>query len=162
MVTRKKGARHYFFRSRCVVPGDRTAVVPCFVIFELRRAQICQNTHIPDQPTLKPCFFHKEKRRQENKLVTLRLDHSRVKLIECLSYDWLPSCCVLACDFLCLQHLSEAWRCWKANIPWKVPGLPAPIENMILRYVKAKVIITSYLLLIMWSMMTLFFIIGNR
>lgn len=37
-----------------------------------------------------------------------------------------------------LQHLSEAWRCWKANIPWKVPGLPLPIENMILRYVKAK------------------------
>lgn len=24
-----------------------------------------------------------------------------------------------------LQHLSEAWRCWKANIPWKV-GLPPP------------------------------------
>ncbi len=37
-----------------------------------------------------------------------------------------------------LQHLSEAWRCWKANIPWKVPGLPAPVEAMILRYVKAK------------------------
>lgn len=37
-----------------------------------------------------------------------------------------------------LQHLSEAWRCWKANIPWKVPGLPCPIENMILRYVKMK------------------------
>ena len=37
-----------------------------------------------------------------------------------------------------LQHLSEAWRCWKANIPWKVPGLAAPIENIILRYVKAK------------------------
>ncbi|KAK9390855.1 NUC071 domain-containing protein [Lipomyces mesembrius] len=37
-----------------------------------------------------------------------------------------------------LQHLSEAWRCWKANIPWKVPGLPAPIEGIILRYVKAK------------------------
>lgn len=37
-----------------------------------------------------------------------------------------------------LQHLSEAWRCWKANIPWKVPGLPSPIENMILRYVKMK------------------------
>lgn len=37
-----------------------------------------------------------------------------------------------------LQHLSEAWRCWKANIPWKVPGLPAPVENMILRYVKQK------------------------
>jgi hypothetical protein len=34
-----------------------------------------------------------------------------------------------------LQHLSEAWRCWKANIPWKVPGLPAPVENMILRSV---------------------------
>lgn len=37
-----------------------------------------------------------------------------------------------------LQHLSEAWRCWKANIPWKVPGLPQPIENIILRYIKAK------------------------
>ena len=37
-----------------------------------------------------------------------------------------------------LQHLSEAWRCWKANIPWKVPGLPKPVENNILRYVKAK------------------------
>ncbi|AOW02650.1 uncharacterized protein YALI1_C15021g [Yarrowia lipolytica] len=37
-----------------------------------------------------------------------------------------------------LQHLSEAWRCWKANVPWKVPGMPAPIENIILRYVKAK------------------------
>jgi pre-mRNA-processing factor 8 len=37
-----------------------------------------------------------------------------------------------------LSHLSEAFRCWKANIPWKVPGMPAPVENMILRYVKAK------------------------
>ena len=37
-----------------------------------------------------------------------------------------------------MQHLSEAWRCWKANIPWKVPGLPAPVENMINRYVKSK------------------------
>ena len=30
------------------------------------------------------------------------------------------------------------WLRRKANIPWKVPGLPAPIENMILRYVKQK------------------------
>ncbi|KAK4999237.1 pre-mRNA-splicing factor 8 [Elasticomyces elasticus] len=37
-----------------------------------------------------------------------------------------------------LQHLSEAWRCWKSNIPWKVPGLPAPIESILLRYVKSK------------------------
>ncbi|KAJ9460206.1 Pre-mRNA-processing-splicing factor 8A [Diplonema papillatum] len=37
-----------------------------------------------------------------------------------------------------LQHLSEAWRCWKANIPWKVPNMPVAIENMILRYVKSK------------------------
>ncbi|EKX72952.1 pre-mRNA splicing factor prp8 family member protein [Theileria equi strain WA] len=36
------------------------------------------------------------------------------------------------------QHLCEAWRCWKANIPWKVPQLPAAIENLILRYVKMK------------------------
>ncbi|KAJ2716652.1 pre-mRNA-splicing factor 8 [Coemansia spiralis] len=37
-----------------------------------------------------------------------------------------------------LQHLSEAWRCYKANIPWQVPGMPTPVENMLLRYVKAK------------------------
>ena len=37
-----------------------------------------------------------------------------------------------------LQHLTEAWRCWKANVPWKVPGMPAAIENVILRYVKSK------------------------
>ena len=42
-----------------------------------------------------------------------------------------------------LQHLSEAWRCWKANIPWKVPGLPTPIENMILRYVAARCVHTA-------------------
>lgn len=37
-----------------------------------------------------------------------------------------------------LQHLTEAWRCWKANIPWKVPGLPEPIVKIIERYIKAK------------------------
>ncbi|KAK8792464.1 hypothetical protein WA588_004960, partial [Blastocystis sp. NMH] len=37
-----------------------------------------------------------------------------------------------------LQHLSEAWRCWKANIPWSIPGMPPAIEALILRYVKAK------------------------
>lgn len=37
-----------------------------------------------------------------------------------------------------MAHLSEAWRCWKANIPWKVPGIPAPLESLILRYVKQK------------------------
>ncbi|KAJ1967880.1 hypothetical protein IWQ62_001577, partial [Dispira parvispora] len=29
-------------------------------------------------------------------------------------------------------------NCWKSNTPWKVPGLPTPIENMILRYIKSK------------------------
>ncbi|KAI3402314.2 PRP8 [Candida oxycetoniae] len=37
-----------------------------------------------------------------------------------------------------LQHLSEAWRCWKANIPWNVPGLPEPIRKIIERYINAK------------------------
>lgn len=37
-----------------------------------------------------------------------------------------------------VQHLSEAWRCWKSNTPWKVPGLPPPVEDMIMRFVKAK------------------------
>ena len=37
-----------------------------------------------------------------------------------------------------MAHLSEAWRCWKANIPWKVPGMLPPLESLILRHVKAK------------------------
>lgn len=37
-----------------------------------------------------------------------------------------------------LQHLSEAWRCWKANIPWQVPGMPKPIENIINHYIQEK------------------------
>ncbi|KCV67421.1 pre-mRNA-processing-splicing factor 8 [Fonticula alba] len=37
-----------------------------------------------------------------------------------------------------LQHLSEAWRCFKANVPWKVPGMPVQLETLILRYVKSK------------------------
>ena len=37
-----------------------------------------------------------------------------------------------------LQHLSEAWRCWKVNIPWHVERMPQAINNMITRYVKAK------------------------
>lgn len=37
-----------------------------------------------------------------------------------------------------LQHLSEAWRCWKANIPWKVAGMPEPIADIIRRYIKLK------------------------
>jgi pre-mRNA-processing factor 8 len=32
----------------------------------------------------------------------------------------------------------SALSCWKANIPWKVPGMPAPVEALILRYVKQK------------------------
>eukprot|EP00388_Colpodella_angusta_P001693 GDKJ01005198.1.p1 GENE.GDKJ01005198.1~~GDKJ01005198.1.p1 ORF type:complete len:1781 (+),score=460.13 GDKJ01005198.1:1-5343(+) len=37
-----------------------------------------------------------------------------------------------------MQHFSEAWRCWKANIPWSVPGMPAPICAIITRYVRMK------------------------
>lgn len=37
-----------------------------------------------------------------------------------------------------LQHLSESWRCWKANIPWKVPGLPEQVASIIERYIQAK------------------------
>eukprot|EP00792_Barthelona_sp_PAP020_P004627 TRINITY_DN2246_c0_g1_i1.p1 TRINITY_DN2246_c0_g1~~TRINITY_DN2246_c0_g1_i1.p1 ORF type:complete len:2283 (-),score=561.88 TRINITY_DN2246_c0_g1_i1:22-6870(-) len=37
-----------------------------------------------------------------------------------------------------LQHLSEAWRCWRADIPWRVEGMPDAINALILRYVKLK------------------------
>ena len=52
--------------------------------------------------------------------------------------DMMPECIKQNKARVILQHLSEAW-CWKANnISWKVPGLPIPVENMILRYVKSK------------------------
>ncbi|CEP62605.1 U4/U6-U5 snRNP complex subunit PRP8 LALA0_S05e09362g [Lachancea lanzarotensis] len=37
-----------------------------------------------------------------------------------------------------LQHLSEAWRCWKANVAWNVSGMPEPVKAIIERYIKAK------------------------
>jgi pre-mRNA-processing factor 8 len=37
-----------------------------------------------------------------------------------------------------MQHLAEAWRCWKANKIWKVDIMPIPLEAMIQKYVKAK------------------------
>ena len=37
-----------------------------------------------------------------------------------------------------MSHLSEAWRCWKANIEWKVLNMPIVIENMILKYINNK------------------------
>ena len=50
-----------------------------------------------------------------------------------------PHTHTIACsDLLTLFYVCAIDRCWKANIPWKVPGLPAAVENMILRYVKAK------------------------
>ncbi len=36
-----------------------------------------------------------------------------------------------------MSHLQEAWRACRSNTPWS-PNLPAPIENLILRYVKQK------------------------
>ena len=56
---------------------------------------------------------------------------------------YLCSLCALgkSCETFMLGSLraeNALMPCRKANIPWKVPGLPAPIENMILRYVKQK------------------------
>lgn len=39
---------------------------------------------------------------------------------------------------LILAHLGESWRCWKANVVWKVPGMPIEIENLIKKYVELK------------------------
>lgn len=37
-----------------------------------------------------------------------------------------------------MEHLGEAWRCWKANIPWDVEGMPGPIKKIIERYIEAR------------------------
>src|SRR6478735_2296644 len=52
--------------------------------------------------------------------------------------DMMPEGVKQAKARVIMQHLSEAWRCFKANIPWKVAGLPTAVENLILRYVKMK------------------------
>jgi hypothetical protein len=44
----------------------------------------------------------------------------------------------LAQDFASYLCCAVPVPALQANIPWKVPGLPAPVENMILRYVKQK------------------------
>ena len=36
------------------------------------------------------------------------------------------------------QHASEAFRCWKRNVPWKVPGMAPQYEAIIIRFVKEK------------------------
>ncbi|XBW36857.1 hypothetical protein QEN19_002436 [Hanseniaspora menglaensis] len=37
-----------------------------------------------------------------------------------------------------LQHLTEAWRCWKANVKWDVLGMPQPLKQLIEKYVDKK------------------------
>jgi hypothetical protein len=53
-------------------------------------------------------------------------------------FDVVPL--ALLCHVLCCVELNLLLLPLniQANIPWKVPGLPAPVENMILRYVKQK------------------------
>ncbi|GIQ85078.1 pre-mRNA-processing-splicing factor 8, partial [Kipferlia bialata] len=52
--------------------------------------------------------------------------------------DAIPPQLQAAKSKLIMRHLSEAWRCWSANIPWAVPGMPEEIAAMIHRYVKLK------------------------
>lgn len=37
-----------------------------------------------------------------------------------------------------LQHLTEAWRCWKGNVKWEIAGMPEPIKLLINKYVQKK------------------------
>ena len=101
----------------------------------------------PKYFTRNPCILEKKKKK-----ISLQLQKKSLVKKYCLLINALYLVTQVMHDILdmmpegikqnkartILQHLSEAWRCWKANIPWKVPGLPTPIENMILRYVKAK------------------------
>jgi pre-mRNA-processing factor 8 len=37
-----------------------------------------------------------------------------------------------------LQHMQQAWRCWKANVPWYVEGMPPNIDQLIRHYVQQR------------------------
>ncbi|GMM51015.1 U4/U6-U5 snRNP complex subunit [Starmerella bacillaris] len=37
-----------------------------------------------------------------------------------------------------MEHLSEAWRCWKANIEYDLSSLPLPVQRIIQRYISAR------------------------
>jgi pre-mRNA-processing factor 8 len=39
---------------------------------------------------------------------------------------------------LVMHHLSEAWRCYRADVPWEVEGMPPPVAQLIRRYVEQK------------------------
>lgn len=99
-------------------------------------------------PRLSPCpslvCLRSDKYSHIRNDITHWYSYGNQRVVQRAMCTWGLMCCVICLPSppspVCVnQHLSEAWRCWKANIPWKVPGLPAPIENMILRYVKAKV-----------------------
>lgn len=36
------------------------------------------------------------------------------------------------------QHLNEAFRCWKANLPWSVPGMAPVLQKLIEKYTKLR------------------------
>jgi pre-mRNA-processing factor 8 len=60
--------------------------------------------------------------------------------VDHITFVVVVCCCYCCCcrRVLLLLMLRNCVGCFKANVPWKVPGLPLPIENMILRYVKSK------------------------
>jgi len=37
-----------------------------------------------------------------------------------------------------LQHMHQAWRCWKANIPWHVRDMPPEIDRLVRDYVQQR------------------------
>jgi len=84
--------------------------------------------------------------RQDNKQVAAaskqRVEsHYDVELRATVLYEVLediPHSVKNKCAHSLIQHLCEAWRCWKANIPWKMGGLPCPVESIIFLYIKQK------------------------
>lgn len=52
--------------------------------------------------------------------------------------DMMPEALRASKSKVILEHLSEAWRCWKANLPWKVPGMPPPVEAKIQKFIQLK------------------------
>lgn len=86
--------------------------------------------------SLIPC---KEKAIESQECVTLS-DHGAVAF-QITKVDTPGRYCGFQLDgspLFLLGNFVLTHNCWKANIPWKVPGMPAPIENMILRYIKSK------------------------
>ncbi|KAI9504626.1 hypothetical protein BX070DRAFT_222513 [Coemansia spiralis] len=104
---------------------------------------ICNETHLRrfacrvsgDEVHLLPC---KQRRLVAHRLNTHEHEYVRFVVKQVSTHAPYVGFELEGSPLFLLENWLVVHNCYKANIPWQVPGMPKPIENMILRYVKSK------------------------